>query len=171
MNWLFSTDGFASKATCGPDWSTGLLAMYGLANAASFCIYQVFPVLVLIYLYPRHLKIVRPALRALIIFVATCGLTHLAEAATIWWPAYRIVTAVHCLNVLTSFTGAVLLVAAIEKLRFVPIRSDLENQLVDLQEAIRDLRESANQVAVSSGTAAALEKLKAATAALRESCK
>ena len=168
MDWLFSTDGFSSKQVCGPAWTTGLLSVYGAANFIAFAIYQIFPALVLIYLYPRHLKIVRSALRALIIFVITCGLTHLAEMSTIWWPAYRFVTAIHCVNVLTSFTGAVLLVSAIEKIRFVPIRSDLENQLADLQEALRDVRESANRLAISSGTAAAIEKLKVATELLRK---
>ena len=64
MKWLFDTSDFNSKQACGIGWTTELLWTYGASNAIAWLVYSIFPLLVLIYLYPRHLKSVRPALRA-----------------------------------------------------------------------------------------------------------
>ena len=160
MDWLFSTDGFVSKTQCGPSWTTALLVSYGIGNFVAFLIYQVFPALIVIFLYPRHLKSVRPALKALVVFVCTCGLTHLAEFLTVWWPAYRLVTAIHLLNMTTSSVGLVCLLVAIKRIRFVPIRTDLEDELQILRDRFKDIQHRANEIAVSSGTDAAISNLR-----------
>ena len=168
MWWLFDATGFSSKQVCGVDWTPGLLIAYGLANVIAGVIYQCFPLLILYYLYPRHLLSVRPALRALMIFILTCGLTHFAEAMTIFWPAYRFVTMVHWVNTCMSTLGLVLLVQAIRAIRFVPIRAELEDELELLKDASQNVRARANLLLASCGAEAAIEKLRQATSALRE---
>lgn len=163
---LFDVSGFNSKQVCGADWSTGLLLAYGISNALSFLTYQIFPILVWVFLYPRHLRSAKPALRALIIFVMTCGLTHLFEMLTIWWPAYRVVTLVHIVNNITSIFGLVLLVVAIRRLKYVPIRADLENELETLQNSMKNIRSSANTLAATVGIQAAVTRIKQAQVAL-----
>ena len=167
MDWLFNTDKFVSKTYCGDGWSNNLLAAYGISNFVSFLIYQIFPLLIIIYLYPRHLKSVRPALRALVIFVCTCGLTHLMEFFTIWWPIYRLVTVTHVLNMTTSSIGLIMLLIAIKRIRFVPIRADLEIELEQLKDVFKDIQHKANKIAESDGTFAAIQKLQQATNELK----
>lgn len=170
LEWFFCTSGFNSKQVCGTGWSGELLWLYGLANLISFVVYTAFPLLVLKYLYPRHLRSVRPALRALIVFVMTCGLTHFCEAMTIWWPAYRLVTAIHILNNITSLTGLWMLVSAIRAIRFVPIRSELEEELTLIRDTLKDIQSQANVLAATSGVSAAIAKLRR-TSQLLESMK
>ena len=147
MDWLFSTDGFVAKRDCGDGWTDTMLSAYVASNGVAFLVYQAFPVLMILYLYPRHLKSVRPALRALMLFISTCGLTHLAEMLTATWPVYRLVVAVNCLNVATSILGLVLLVRAIEAIRFVPVRSVLENEVESLRDKFKDIQMDANRIA------------------------
>ena len=167
LDWLFDASGFSSKQTCGPGWSTWLLAAYGVGNLIAFLIYTAFPLILFKVLVPRHLRAVKPALYSLVLFIISCGWTHLAEMLTIWWPAYRLVTLIHLMNAATSTTGLILLIVAIRRIRFVPIRSELENELAEVRDTLKDIQHSANELAITSGSAAAIGKLREAIAALR----
>ena len=152
MTWIFSTDGFAAKMHCGASWSPELLWIYAVANFIAFVIYQSFPILLLIYIFPRHLKAVRPALKALVLFISTCGLTHLMEMLTVFWPAYRLVTFVHVVNGITSITGLVWLFVAISRIRFIRPRAELEEMTERLKVAVKDVQDQANHLAVVNST-------------------
>ena len=167
LDWLLSTDGFVSKSECSPGFTPLMLWQYGVQNSISGSIYQIFPILVILFLIPRHLRAVKPSLWALVLFVSTCGLTHFARIPTIWWGTYRLSIAVDWLNVLTSSAGLTWLIIALRRIKYIPIRSDLEGELESLREAMKAIHARANKIAVESGTEAAIAKLRTAAEQLK----
>ena len=133
-----------------------------------FAIYQVFPAFVMFYLLPRHLREVKPAIVALVVFVSTCGLTHLAELWTIGWAAYRLTTAVHVLNVVTSSIGLTWLVIAIRRIRYVPTRNTLEDNIEHLMLTVKNVKATANQLAKDQGDSVARDFLHRTATMLEE---
>ena len=144
IDWLLQADVFNAKTHCGTGWSAALLWAYAVGNLLPALLYQLFPFYIVWKILPRHLPNVRPTLWALVVFVSTCGLTHVAEMMTIWYPAYRLVAAVHLLNTLTSFTGFVWLLIAIRRIQYIPQRAELEDDIQRLQDEVKRVHQEAN---------------------------
>ena len=147
---LFDTAGFFSKAACGPGWTPAWLWTFFLVNAAIGVIYTAFFSSLYFILAKRHMPQVRPAIKATALFGSTCGLAHFGSAATTWWACYPLAVTLDCLNALTSISGLVWLLVAIHRVKHVPIRSELEDDIEKLHEECKLIREQANQAALRS---------------------
>lgn len=83
---LFSVEGWVPRRQCGA-WDDTTLLLHIVSDLLIFACYVAIPAA----LWATRNN-PRPAVRTwlFIVFILTCGVTHLDDVIVFWWPAYRL---------------------------------------------------------------------------------
>jgi len=139
---LFDAGGFLPQWQNGSGWSPGLSGLHIAADLAIAVAYLAIPLLLIHFLWRRHDLPFPRVFWLFVAFIFACGVVHLLEAATFWWPAYRlgglmklVAAVVACVTVVALFriTPQVLMLRSPE---------DLEREVAERERAEQALKES-----------------------------
>ncbi|HEY1067713.1 MAG TPA: histidine kinase dimerization/phospho-acceptor domain-containing protein, partial [Pirellulales bacterium] len=134
--WLFSTDGFVGRWTCGR-WSDLHGWTHIIADLAVFGAYTAIPI-VLAYFISRRKDVPFPRVFWLFgAFILSCGFTHLIEAIIFWHPIYPFSAAVKVTTAIVSWLTVFALVAIIPTALKLPGLFRLNAELAAANERLR----------------------------------
>ncbi|MCA8996281.1 MAG: PAS domain S-box protein [Planctomycetaceae bacterium] len=85
---LFDTGGFHSRWNTNA-WDLQLGWLHIFSDVAIFCAFVAIPIGIANFLFRRRDFGVPSVMWLFVAFILACGITHLCEAATFWYPAYR----------------------------------------------------------------------------------
>jgi hypothetical protein len=89
LGWLFGAAAFVPHGYCLL-WRPDLVALHATSDAATALAYFSIPAAILVFFYRRP-DVEYPAVAVLFaIFILGCGLTHVADLLTLWWPIYGV---------------------------------------------------------------------------------
>ena len=131
-------------------WKPWLVAMHASSDILIFVSYFAIPVAIWIFLSKRKDLTLKPLAVLFAAFIFLCGLTHLIQAVTLWWPVYEVQAYVKVITALVSVTTAIAIFPLIPKAVAIPSPSQL--QIVNEGLAL--------EVAAHRDTLAALERSK-----------
>jgi two-component system sensor histidine kinase/response regulator len=120
LRWLLDSDSFVPRGDCG-DWGPWLPWVYQGADLAIALSYFSIPAM-LVWLW-RGKKSVLPkpwVLLCFAAFIALCGLGHVIDGLSFWWPAYRLNTFERVLTALASVATAAALPSAVRHVSRLP---------------------------------------------------
>ena len=87
LAWLFGAAAFVPHGYCLL-WRPDLVALHATSDAATAAAYFTIPAAILVLFYRRP-DLDFPGLAILFAtFILGCGLTHVADLLTLWWPIY-----------------------------------------------------------------------------------
>jgi hypothetical protein len=112
LDWFLRSDLWMPRGSCG-DWPGPLKYSWFFGNLAIAGAYFLIPFL-----------LIRVAA-----FILLCGLTHVAEVAVFYWPAYRLYTALLVLTGIVSLDTARILPGVIRHLVLLPSRQAIHDAL------------------------------------------
>lgn len=112
----FDTQWWPARWQCGT-WSTFHGWLYIGSDVTIALSYFLIPLILLYFLYRRKEKSeFRIVLGLFVIFILACGLTHVMDAATFWWPAYRLNAALRFVTAVVSLGTAFMLIKVTPRL-------------------------------------------------------
>lgn len=157
---LFDTRDFNPRWSCG-HWTEFHGWIHILADLAIWAAYISIPLAIIVYVVRRP-DTPLPRLGWLFAaFIFLCGTTHLMDAATFWWPAYRLSALLKVLTALASMATVMVSFARLPQLIGFPSLAQLNSRLMQSSEAQasmeRALTERSNllQIALAAGDAGA----------------
>lgn len=145
LSYLFGAASFMPHGYCLL-WRPDLVAMHAISDTLIAIAYFSIPV----GLWSILRRILDAGFRRLFAlfaaFILLCGLTHVVEVATLWWPVYGLLALVKAATAVVSLIAAYSLWPAIPRALAIPglteLRSanrDVGRALVDRQELVSDL--------------------------------
>ena len=145
---LFDTSDWPPRWHCG-NWTEFHGWFYIISDLLIWSAYFAIPLVILRYITQRiNAKFVRTYF-LFAAFILACGATHLLDAVTFWFPAYR-------LNALVRFiTGVVSWVTVFHLIRILPManslrtHAELEKEIAEKQKIEEDLQISNNQLNIA----------------------
>ena len=145
---LFDTSDWPPRWHCG-NWTDFHGWLYIISDLLIWSAYFAIPLAILKYVSKRvDAKFIR-AYFLFAAFILACGSTHLLDAITFWFPAYR-------LNALVRFiTGVVSWVTVFHIIRILPVASslrshaELEKEISDRQKAEENLKVANTQLNIA----------------------
>jgi PAS domain-containing protein len=158
LEYLFGAAAFVPHGYCLL-WRPDLVAMHAVADAVTAIAYFSIPAAILVFV-SRRPDLDHPGLAALFAtFILACGITHVADLTTLWWPIYGIEGMAKAVTALASIVTAVAVWRLLPKALTVP-------SLAQLHSANDELRaEVARRAAAEEASAAARDDLEAQVAA------
>lgn len=149
---LFDTSDWPPRWHCG-NWTDFHGWLYIISDLLIWSAYFAIPLAILRYITRRvDAKFVRTYF-LFAAFILACGSTHLLDAVTFWFPAYR-------LNALVRFiTGVVSWVTVFHIIRIMPMatslrtHAELEKEITERQKVEEDLKVSNAQLHIAQGIA------------------
>lgn len=121
MHWLFDSTEFVTRNHCGA-WTPTLIAVNRISNLLVFLAYFTIP-LVLFYLWQnvRRNDAIRETIGrypsiilCFVVFIFSCGLTHLCDVFAFDWAPYRLFTLIDLVTASVSVGTAILLPGVIK---------------------------------------------------------
>ena len=137
---LFDTSGFPPRWQCG-NWSPAHGWLHIASDVGIWAAYSAIPLVLAYYLLRRRLPF-RGVQVLFILFILSCGLTHLIEAFIFWWPAYRLAGAVKFSTAVVSWLTVFALIRVTPKIMTLRASTELEAEIADRKRAESALRES-----------------------------
>jgi diguanylate cyclase (GGDEF)-like protein/PAS domain S-box-containing protein len=106
LGWLFGAAAFVPHGYCLL-WRPDLVALHATSDAATALAYFSIPAAILVFFYRRP-DVEYPAVAVLFaIFILGCGLTHVADLLTLWWPIYGVEGLLKAITAAASFATSV----------------------------------------------------------------
>lgn len=122
---LLSQDGFLPHGVC-ITWAPSLLTLHLVSDLLIAAAYLSIPITIA-YLVRRRADLPFNWIFLLFAaFIVACGLTHLIEVGTLWYPYYWLAGAVKAVTALVSVAAAIALIWLMPKLLALPSRAQLE---------------------------------------------
>jgi signal transduction histidine kinase len=116
---LFSTAYWPPRWHCG-QWSAFHGWLYIISDLAIWSAYFAIPVIIILYISRRKNVRFHPIYFLFAAFILACGITHLLDAITFWYPMYR-------LNALVRFiAGAISWVTVFYLIKLLPVALTLK---------------------------------------------
>ncbi|MEO6149615.1 MAG: ATP-binding protein [Mucilaginibacter sp.] len=138
---IFNTDSWPARWHCGT-WTDFHGWLYILSDIGIWAAYFAIPLLIIRILIKRKNIPFYKIFGLFVAFILLCGLTHLFDAITFWWPAYR-------LNALLRFATAVVSVTTVYALyKVLPMVFQLRS-VTELEEEIEKRRVIEEKLAAS----------------------
>jgi hypothetical protein len=130
LDWFLRSDLWMPRGSCG-DWPGPLKYSWFFGNLAIAGAYFLIPFLLIrAWNLRRNDAVTRPDILArFAAFILLCGLTHVAEVAVFYWPAYRLYTALLVLTGIVSLDTARILPGVIRHLVLLPSRQAIHDAL------------------------------------------
>ncbi len=132
------TASFPDRWECG-NWPVPLGWLHIASDVVIWASYTAIPVMLFLFLRRKQREEHARVLWLFIAFILACGFGHLLEAATFWWPAYRVTGLVKLATAAVSAATAVALVPLIPKALQLRSPRDLE---ADVAERTKELARS-----------------------------
>lgn len=136
---LLSQDGFLPHGVC-ITWTPSLLTLHLVSDLVIAAAYLSIP-LTIAYLVRRRTDLPFNWIFLLFAaFIVACGLTHLIEVATLWYPYYWLAGAVKAVTALVSSAAAIALIWLMPKLLALPSNAQLEEATGRMQAEMNERR-------------------------------
>ena len=130
-------------------WKPWLVALHAGSDFLIFAAYFAIPVAIWIFLGRRSDLELKSLALLFAAFIFLCGLTHLVQMATLWWPIYETQAYVKVATAVVSVATAVLIFPLIPKAVAIPSPLALQNannvlrqEISAHEETLRRLREA-----------------------------
>lgn len=137
---LLDTSDFPARWSCGT-WSPALGWLHVVADVLIFAAYFAIPASLFVLVRLRR-DIVFPGIFWLfILFILSCGLTHLVEASIFWWPVYRLSGLMKAITAVVSLTTVVALVGVLPQALTIPGIKKANEELTAALSRQRDLND------------------------------
>ena len=107
-------------------WKPWLVAMHASSDILIFGSYFAIPVAIWIFLSKRTDLTLKPLAVLFAAFIFLCGLTHVIQAVTLWWPVYEVQGYVKAITAIVSVTTAIAIFPLIPKAVAIPSPSQLQ---------------------------------------------
>lgn len=142
---LFDTSDFPARWHCGR-WTQAHGWTHVLADTAIFGAYLAIPLLLFYFLRRRPDVPFPRVLLLFVVFILSCGLTHLMEATIFWVPAYRFSALLKVVTALVSWVAVAALLPTLPRALEMPTlaraNEELEREMHERERIERDLRAS-----------------------------
>lgn len=121
-------------------WRTDILLLNVIPDIAiSFCYFSI-PLLLIYILKKRPDLPFRATIRAFILFVFFCSLTHIMEIINVWYPLYFLTGIIKALTAIISLYSTYIILKSLKKILALPSLTNIEHTIFnDLQEVIKKL--------------------------------
>lgn len=129
-------------------WKPWLVALHAGSDFVIFAAYFAIPLAIWIFVSKRPNLEMRGLARLFAAFILWCGLTHIINLVTLWWPIYEFQGLVKAITAAISLTTAVVIFPLIPKALAIPSPKELQLANADL----------AKEIAAHKRTLAELEK-------------
>jgi PAS domain S-box-containing protein len=151
-------------------WKPWLVTLHAGSDLVIFAAYLAIPVGIFIFLQQRKEAPLRPIAWLFVAFILLCGLTHIVNLITLWWPIYEIQGWLKLMTAIVSAATAVAVFQLIPQALAIPSPADLisankrlsaeveshQRTLADLRSAKAELDARLVQQSETLGTANAL---------------
>ena len=117
-------------------WKPWLVALHAGSDFLIFAAYFAIPVAIWIFLERRRDLELKSLALLFAAFIFLCGLTHLVQMATLWWPIYETQAYVKVATAIVSVATAVLIFPLIPKAVAIPSPLALQNANTVLRQEI-----------------------------------
>jgi PAS domain S-box-containing protein len=132
-------------------WKPWLVALHAGSDFLIFASYSAIPVAIWIFVSKRPNIELKGLARLFAAFILWCGLTHIVNLVTLWWPVYEFQALVKVVTAGISLTTAVVIFPLIPSALAIPSPNELQLANAEL----------AREIAAHKRTLAALEQAKA----------
>ena len=117
-------------------WKPWLVALHAGADFLIFAAYFAIPVAIWIFISKRPNVEMRGLARLFAAFILWCGLTHIVNLVTLWWPIYEFQGLVKAITAGISLTTAVVIFPLIPHALAIPSPNELQIANADLAREI-----------------------------------
>ncbi len=107
-------------------WKPWLVALHASSDLLIFVSYFAIPVAIWIFLSKRKDLTLKPLAVLFAAFIFLCGLTHIIQAVTLWWPVYETQGYVKAITAIVSVTTAIAIFPLIPKAVAIPSPRQLQ---------------------------------------------
>ncbi|RUL81577.1 ATP-binding protein [Tautonia sociabilis] len=170
---LFDTTGFPARWHCGTGWTAGLGWLHIAADVAIFGAYLAIPCVLLFFVNRRRDVPFHGLFYLFGVFILSCGMTHLVDAAIFTWPAYRFLGLMKVVTATASWLTVAALIPIVPRALELPGVMRLNEQLTrevaertkaqaQLQEHARALEAANHRLAELTSEADAANRAKSA---------
>ncbi|QJW94040.1 PAS domain-containing protein [Frigoriglobus tundricola] len=135
---LFDSSGFTPRWQCGA-WAPALGWLHILSDLGVWSAYMAIPAGLGFFVLRRKDVPFRRILILFTAFILACGTTHLMEAVTFWWPAYRLAAALKLATAVISWVTVVALVGVVPRMLAMRAPEELEKEIVARRAAEAEL--------------------------------
>jgi PAS domain S-box-containing protein len=101
-------------------WKPWLIAIHASSDVLIFAAYFAIPAAIWIFLKKRKDIALKPLAILFAAFIFFCGLTHLLQAVTLWWPIYEVQGYVKAVTAIVSLTTAIAIFPLIPQAVAIP---------------------------------------------------
>jgi PAS domain S-box-containing protein len=127
-------------------WKPWLVALHAGSDFLIFAAYFAIPVAIWIFISKRPNVELRGLARLFAAFILWCGLTHIINLVTLWWPIYEFQGWVKAITAAISVTTAVLIFPLIPKALAIPSPKELQLSNADLAREITAHKQTLSQL-------------------------
>jgi PAS domain S-box-containing protein len=107
-------------------WNPWLVGLHAASDFLIFAAYFAIPVAIWIFVSKRPKLEMKGLARLFAAFILWCGLTHIVNLVTLWWPIYELQALVKVITAGISVTTAVVIFPLIPKALAIPSPTDLQ---------------------------------------------
>lgn len=111
---LFDTSDYPQRWNCG-NWTPFDGWLHIVADASLWAAYTCIPLILAFHAWRKRDVTVRPVVWLFAVFFLSSGIGHLLEAASFWWPAYRLLGLAKVITVILSWMTIAALVPMVPK--------------------------------------------------------
>jgi two-component sensor histidine kinase len=169
---FFTTEGFMPHGMCYL-WQPGVLTLHIASDAVIALSYSSIPVTLLYFVRKRKDLKFPWAVPCFATFIIACGLTHVMDISTIWYPTYWLSGGIKAATALISLTTAILLVKLLPAAMRVVSPAVLQAANADLAREVEDRQRAEQNVLTANASlevrvAERTQELATANAALEQ---
>ncbi len=125
---FFDTSNFPARWHCG-NWSNLLGWMHIISDLVIFAAYMAIPIVIVAYMRKRR-EVMFPAIFWIfVIFIFSCGTTHLLEAIIFWYPLYPVAGLVKMLTAIASALAVLIAIKVMPQALSLPGMATINKQL------------------------------------------
>jgi signal transduction histidine kinase len=165
LTWLFDSSPFVPRPQCG-GWSDGLIWLTMASDVLIWLAYMAIPMVLYWVGRKRRDFPHRGVIWLFVVFIISCGFTHLIDVFTFHYPVYRLGGAVRAITALASWATVIALVPLTPKLLAMRSPVDLAREVEQRKHAQEQLR-VANE-SLEDRVCQRTAELEAANAALKD---
>ncbi|MBI1248826.1 response regulator [bacterium] len=144
---LFDASDFPGRWD-GESWTSGLVWLHILSDIGIWSAYFVIPCLMGYFLSRKHDVPFRSVFILFVAFILLCGMTHLMDAVSFWWPAYRLSGLLTLITAIVSWATVFAIVRNFPKVLALRSPEELEREInarIAAEKALRKANEELEQ--------------------------
>jgi PAS domain S-box-containing protein len=134
-------------------WKPWLVVLHAGSDLFIFAAYFAIPVAIWLFLRSRPDLELRPLAMLFAAFIFLCGLTHLIQVATLWWPIYETQALVKVVTAAVSVTTAIMIFPLVSTAVTIPsphalqlVNQGLKREIAAHQQTLKRLQEARDEL-------------------------